>query len=570
MAYSDGLDNGAFKHFLTFNSSGLGKKYIVEPVGFDASDLVFKQESGRYGRDVSFAGGESEFTFMANVEHRGLTHEFDEIISNNNTYGYESDVKYGLEYNGSEYVLGELDFEFKKTDGIFYFTCKVIQDTLEATIKRHQKTNVNVFSDTDINGTPITPLSPELVVFKSTPVKRVSEWTISEPIPPTEASNVVGTSVVYASFTPVINQSEINDTLTPSFFFSSTESAREDATYIRAVDVSNDFVNLDNFVINIDNFTYNFSGRLATSGDSFPIQTTVLIRIGLDFDNPRLTSGFNIANNGTGISLESPTLNLERGETVWMWFRIESTSNDNLLYTYSVDSLDISASAIETSIDTVTESLRLIDVMKQVVTSTSGASVDAPEFEQGGELYSNFLVNGNQLRNIQDRDFNISFEDILKGIKEFDADYEVQPDGTIYFGTRDTFYKDVSIDTFTLKPNNVYEEYFNPRHTINTLEISYDNYEQGENEASENSKEGIHTEAQYNLPNQRVENEKSISLPWGRDPFLIDKVRRQGLAVPDETSQEDDETKFIVDVEEAEGDITINQTFFLNQIVVSE
>ena len=63
---------------ITINDNGIIEDISLynEPVGYDSVDFNLQQEKGRYGRDISFAGGEIEleFTPMAHPE------VFDKIV----------------------------------------------------------------------------------------------------------------------------------------------------------------------------------------------------------------------------------------------------------------------------------------------------------------------------------------------------------------------------------------------------------------------------------------------------------------------------------------------------------
>lgn len=542
----DGIDNGKIKHFLSFDSDGTGIIEIAEPVGFDGAEIQVKQENNRYGRDVLFAGGEAQFEFFSNTRFRNLTHQFEKLIEYDNTYGFESEVRYIIQYDGQDYIIGELDFEKKETDGIFYFRCKVIQDTVEARIKRHKGTNVDVYSDTKIDGTAITPLTPQGIVFKATPIRQSSEW-----FQPSSQVYDLFNGLNHISLTPGITSSAIENTLSPeSFFQGNNPNKLQNAVFLDAVNT------LDNVVVDLSDVTYS---------STTPQSINLIWRKGTNFD----TSDENIINfpqTATNYQESFSVGVLNRNERLWMYFVIIN-GNDNNPQTYTFSTCKIKATVTSTSIDSVVNTVRIIDVMNQVCDSIASAPVTAPEFETGGILYDQYLTSGTQLRNIYNRAFDFTFDDILKGIKEFDADYEVQKDGSIYFGTRDTFYKDDKLDTFTLKPNDAFAKAYNPKLTINTFNFKYDSYEKGQNAAQENSREGIHTEAQFSLPNLRVENKKEVSCPWSRDPFEIEKVRRQGLKVSDGTVQEDDESVFIIDVITGDGPISVTESFIFNHVI---
>lgn len=562
MSNHDALDQGKIKHFLSFENditTPVERIEILEPVGFDGVDFEVKQDAKRYGRDVLFAGGNGEFTFHPLPKLRGLDHQFEKLLATDAQYGFESLVKYILNYDGIDYVIGELDFGGSETDQIKYFKSKVIQDTLEATIKRNIKTNVNVLSDRKVNGGIIAPLIPEKLLVNATPLKVVSEWSQPEEYTIGHVQNRNS----YFCITPLIDKRGLDDTyqIPLTDFLNNTSFPNDsDADFVNVFELLNATNNLSNVTFSISNLTYD-----TRTPEESGFGLNFYYYIGETY-NPVEAVRVALPNAATDYAIDIPMGAIQRNESLWGFFHVfreNSAGTQNGTYT----SCTWQAVATSTAIDSVTKSIRLIDLMKQMVKSISDAPVDAPEFEEGGPLYDQFLILGNQLRNIDIDSFDISMDDILDGIKEFDADYEVQADGTVYFGTRDTFYQDIEMDRFNIKPNNEFKKTYNPRFELNTFNFKYEKYEKGQNDALENSREGIHTEAQYNLPNRRTSNTKSLSLPWIRDPFMIEKIRRQGLEVTDDTSQENDDDKVIVEVKKITAPITNTEGFQANHLI---
>jgi len=144
------LDNEEIHFYLQFGDAE--KVEIAEPIGFDGAMFNTETDKGRYGRDVTFAFGDSELEFSPNVYFRNLDHRFNQLISEYQTNGFESDVKFIMSTQQKEYVIGSLDFFYAETDLYNYFRCKVIQDTAQATIKRREDVKVDVFNDEDLKG----------------------------------------------------------------------------------------------------------------------------------------------------------------------------------------------------------------------------------------------------------------------------------------------------------------------------------------------------------------------------------------------------------------------------------
>lgn len=163
------------EHYLNFISDNTGMVRIDEPIGFDASNFVIEQDKNRYGRDISFAGEESDFTFVNINALYG--HYFDKLIEYDKIYGFESEVEYLLKDSETDvyYLVGQVDFVNKQTDQIKEFSCKFIQSTSQALLKRRNDVTVDLFSDTDLDGEPIEPVNTSGILIKAKPLVQLSE-----------------------------------------------------------------------------------------------------------------------------------------------------------------------------------------------------------------------------------------------------------------------------------------------------------------------------------------------------------------------------------------------------------
>ena len=72
-------------------------------------------------RDISFAGGETEFIFSSQENKYG--HQFERLLEYDKLYGFESDVDYVLREGAIDYLVGQVDFSTKNTDEFRVFSC---------------------------------------------------------------------------------------------------------------------------------------------------------------------------------------------------------------------------------------------------------------------------------------------------------------------------------------------------------------------------------------------------------------------------------------------------------------
>jgi len=208
------LNNRTIQHFLNFISNGEGRIQIDEPIGFDAAEFVDKQEDGRYGRDVSFSGGEIDFGFPNSSGHR-FGYQFALLITYDLLFGYESEVQYILQdTSGREYVVGQLDYFTKETDQITYFNSTVIQSTQQATVKRRKDIAIDLFGLEDLDDNVIAPVTTSNLLLEAKPIIQKSSWGVSLPYWTQTAGATPTSDDVFNQnpFTSITN-SEINDTI---------------------------------------------------------------------------------------------------------------------------------------------------------------------------------------------------------------------------------------------------------------------------------------------------------------------------------------------------------------------
>ena len=546
---------------------------IDEPINFATVDFQLSQKEKGYGRDVSFNGGEIQFEF---VKYRN--HYLDKLLLYNNNYGFESVVELII----STEVIGELDFATAITDDLEYFKCKVIQQAAKQIVKRRKSIKVNLFSDKDVDGNAITPLSAQNMIMIAKPIAENSRWRNGS-VGSYTALDTGGSTTSYRNYCGEM----YDDSLPTSYSASNTGSS--DGT--RMLTANNDLLNVK---IKITEFSVSL--YLNNRGTNWPFYYSgsgvatgyFAYRYGLDFTSAASTeykfpnTTFDLRYGG---SQKDYTLSavvdipiIPQGHSLWIyhyWTLSHSGGGvSEIKYSQTAMSMEIAASV--TSVNSVVLSFGLADVMRQVVKSISGLDIYAPRFDVGGEFYYNRLVNGNFLRQITEvteiiddgvnephpmivkRPFLISLEDLEKSLVELNVDWQITnyEDGIkIFFGTEDDFYANVPIKEFANVQFSSFSKSFNPRFKINEFNYGYKKFQsQKENEIL-NSYDLVNGESKWVLKNKNVENKKEISIEWVRDSFLIEESRRKAIDLSSLTSSQDDDTLFIIDSEDTRTEL---------------
>lgn len=544
---------------------------IDEPINFATVDFQLSQKDKGYGRDVSFNGGEVQFEF---VKYRN--HYLDKLLSYNNTYGFESIVELIITCGTVTTIIGELDFATAITDDLEYFKCKVIQQSSKQIVKRRKAVKVDLLSDKDVDGNAITSLVPQNILLLSKPIYQNSKWDATQ--------SYGGSNDYIQSFWSLSDTNPFHDIVYVTFANKLVLSGLQNATgplgYLFTRDASNvtyitAAIDLKNVVIKIPASSFNFrfnrqypTANTVTCEYKFIVQynsTTQVLK----------TNVFNTQDEQYSFNDEF-TINIPSiasGGTIKIYhsfdFDMQNIGTPYYVRMYLTTGLQSIKIEAETStFNSIAPSLRLVDVMRQVVKSISGLDISAPRFDVGGEFYDNRLLNGNSLRAISTKPFYTSLEDLEKSLVELNVDWEIDADGKIFFGTEDDFYTNNEVKFFPNTQFSSFNKSFNPRFSINEFNYGYKNFQSLKENEEPNSADVIHGESRWVLQNKMVENKKEISIEWTRDSFLIETNRRKALTekVTEDTASQDDDKLFAIDTYATPSDVIISQSYVVNHV----
>lgn len=541
------------KFTLNFKSDNYGLKSIDEPMGTSDINFSLKQKDNGMGRDISFSGDEIqfEFTHMRN-------HELKQLLYYNRKFGFESIVVLTIEIDPLNKYTCDLDFATAETDDLEYFRCKGIEDGKLQIVKARKEVKVDLLSDVDVDGNYIGGLVPENILLLAKPVIQKSEWKQSESFVKDWAG--YGQDAIFVSPVNSIEQSGLEETLVPFLSFVELPKLYTNAMLVEALD----YLTLINCQNNINNGTVTIKGlSLSITGIGFATRNTLNVSYSKtwnagDITTVRLedvTSDLIVVDKDYFV----PITGIDRNTKIVVYASVfqpyslpasTPVSSTNISLTLSGS---VSISAESTAYNSISKSLRLVDVMRQVVKSISGLQINAPRFEALGQFYDNRLFNGNFLRGITDKPFYISLEDIEKSITEMHGDWEIGSNGKVFFGIESDFYTGNEVGFFNNTQFSEMKKTYNPKYKINEFLYKYKNYQSLKENEEPNSADTIHGESRFVFFNKQVENKKDVEIDWTRDAFLIESTRRKSLTITSDTASQDDDTIFCID--------TINTTF---------
>lgn len=572
--------------YLNFKSRpDLGRiRFIAEPVGFDSADFAIIQDDGRMGVDTLFAGGTGKFQF-SKMAHPEI---FEPLQNTIETQGFEGVVDLEIDYNslGSIIVIGNLDLFTSDNNTYGLIKTDVILGQEFSKIKKNIEANVNVFSSLDIMRNSIIPVQKKKILIPPLPLYQVSSWESTTNTVQAIANvqrNVINPSQILvtrvgANNGSIVKNYGINDTL--SFFALTTAlnnqnggipnletftylEFRENASKLKIKITEINGLSKQNVIqSNIPG-----ASQILTGNGKVAIE----VRVGFDLETATVYTLWSKNHNytrplipATGDSQQTafpPELTfelpfVERNKRVWIYINpsASATMSDGsgTLSRYAtiglLTSWKIQATVTLTSYATVNDGLRLIDVVKYVAKSAGLANVSFPRAEQGGYLYDQFFFDGNLLRNLIDKPFNVTWKYITECFPEQHLDYEIQNDGSIFIGNDEDFIANKEMYVCEKMVFEGYSDNFNPEFGLNLYEFKFDNYQSQKENDTENTYDEVHGELQYKSPNENVTGTKEVNVAYSRSPFVLEALRIKAFRTATTTASSDDDKKILLDV----------------------
>lgn len=548
---------------LNFVTGQEGLFNIDEPDGFDEFSFTLEQESGRYGRDISFA--DNDITFYKNRNH-----QFELLLFYHQKYGWESRVELIVDLDGIEEVMGILDFKEATTDQIDFFKCSIIDDDTKSLIKKRDDIETNLFSNKTLDDDDIEPVSEFKMLFKSQPIRQKSTWDSGSLSTGKTSVSDFGGDTEIRFFNPIkeLEVFDIDDSFIPFSFKGQDEV---DFEVIKATN------NLKDVEIKFENTFFEISGD-SDGGANGDITYSLVVATALISDGKILRDDlgnlifeenviYTKKIGKSGFSFETGDFTfripfLTRGRSILIYWKIR-TKKTSLLGTIESfmtfgSGMKLNILATSVPFNTVLDSVRLVDAVKYNVKSISGGDVSFPIAEIGGEYYNHFLFTGKSLRNIKDV-FNIKFKEIEGFLKEFNGDFQIN-NGVVLFDTYLGFYSNTEIAKYDDVQFDSYEVNFNKRYTLNKFTYEYTKYFAKREEKAENTSETVHAKASYVILNKQVEDKKEVKVDFIRDPFFIQQQISLAIKESDNTSSDADRDIFIVHAIENNNDFTFSES----------
>lgn len=593
--------NKDFQLVLVFkNIEGFTEVPITQPSGFETFSQKIVQKKKGYARDIQsiedsitltfFKGAFEKVDFKTTlpngieVEHLTMGYEF--LIEAYKQKGFETKCELHIINKDIIYIVG--DVKIIGTDEQNFVKAKILQSGKKQLLKRRSSIKVEVLGDNDLDDNYIGKAKTEKILIKSKPTEQKSEWNVAPYVGYTYNQNNQTFHNMYQNPFNIIKVNGIDGTISPYDKAIGTWNGDENQINkiydFGIIDAIEDLVDVKVTIPSLFISYYiptnkEFTEDWNNSKQAFSVQFLTLPKgedkvdasdiinshselfahpnsgapdkkYSLEYKGIESVNQFNTVFKGDAkrydVKLKDVTFTIPsvpRGTRLcWIW----DMGRDYAITNWRDGRTIIKVTA--KGIDRVLNGVLYKDFLENVAKKTSGHDLKAPQFDKGGEHHLQFVMNGDMLRGRESK-FPVSFKDAYENLVEVNCDYQAN-ENEIIIGHESNFYPNIDLGAFMIAPDDSYEVSPNDKLAINELSFSYNNYEQDKDER--NTQEAIHTESQWHVPNEQVENKKKIQIKLVRDPFKIEAVSVQGTR--NNTSTSNDNTLFAIDaIEIPEG-----------------
>lgn len=565
------LEVHSIRLFLNFKDLdlGFGLVEITEPIGFDASNFVCLKDTGRYGRDVEYGNVDVELMFIDvatepttnvvtlpnGVIVDRLTMGLPFLLEADRLKGFEAEIEFIVEIDGETFTVGVIDCQDRETDGTTYYQAKIIQSTEKAELKRRESIKVDLFSNEDLDGNNVDPIETHNVLLKALPIKQISYWENDQEYTFKDLDNPPNTQAYFNGGT-VLKQFDIQDSYSlfaPKIQSSSASEINDNFKVLLAQTTLTD-VKIE---IEVDITFTMTQGPIQGQGR---IWIPVFVTDNLSDTNPESYDLY--FKNWTS---EDPGFVVNLKETLSVTIPIITPGKYVIIFCNLLGNADSDVEAVvrtwkqritanSTHYDSVIKACRHIDLMKKTAEKVGGYNLIAERYDVNGPFYNNFVANGYMMRQFLEKGddgisfvnikpLNVTYKDVVEQLQELNADYQVLKGRNIYIGNYKDFYPNRDLGGFIQSIDKDFETSYNEEYTLQSFHYRYNEYEQDKDEKG--TIEAVHTESEWMLPNKQVEGVKEVVVPFTRDFYRMESVRRDNFTSKRTTSTSNDDKFFI-------------------------
>lgn len=505
---------------------------INEPIGFDKVDFNLTRSETLHSISSNFAGNSIEFEFNKDVH----VNVFDAIIQEYEVNGFLGDVMLFITYNGNELFKGRFDFSTTQTDMLNYLKCQIVNKDKLYLLDKNKNVAVDLLSDKDLEQNTVEPAPLDSIGLPPITLYKESIWEDTE----VKATIVNGES----SFNNAQNTTkyEINDSL--SWMNSVDYWNFGGAYYGRNQQLISAKENLYNLEIEIEYLSgTNFVPPGGTQSAKLMVvygqerpdlgnldwynQTTKAVLLDISF-----SSTYNLP------PITSFTINsIPRGSGVWIFWQRDIGAP----LTFNNAGTKITINAQSKNYYSVNEAVFYENLVANAVKKIANI-----QNTQWNVNYYNATMafNGNLLRNILDKGFEIKWSDIAKQLDErnLGAYYNEDTD-TLVIDHRNNILGTNLIGTYgDLAKKDFYFVTEDENFIVNKFNYKYNKFQALKENNVNGNNASVHGESEWYINNKTFEGTIDVDLPFARDSFIIEDIRQKAIQYKEDTATNEDST----------------------------
>lgn len=539
---------------------------INEPIGFDKVDFNLTRSETLHSISSNFAGNSIEFEFNKDVHYN----VFDAIIQEYEVNGFLGSVMLFITYNGNELFKGSFDFSATQTDMLNYLKCQIVNKDKLYLLDKNKGVAVDLLSDKDLEQNTVTPALISTLSLPPVELFKESIW---------EDTQVTSYVMPTAGFSSVFNNAQN----TTKYEINNTLSWLE-RSQLNTVSLGRDFQLVSakenmksvSFLIEFKNNTSIYKSDLGSAN----IRVRLIIHYGDEFVNQTDSFWLNNTNRTTlldfTLNTSNPSYNLppyisyslpdmSRGSGIWLFWLVEGVSNLETAI-YSNFGTKITINAISTNFYSLTNSIKYTELVKNAVKKAS--NINNVIFN--ADFYDNtYSFNGNLLRQITDKGFDVKWQDIAKQLDERNLGaYYNETTDTLVIDHRNNILGNNLIGSYgDLAKKDFYFVTEDENFIVNKFNYKYNKFQaQKENNVNGNNA-SVHGESEWYISNKTFEGSVDVDLPFLRDSFMIEDIRQKALEYKEDTATNEDSTIILVETTDnipplqVTEKITVNTSF---------
>lgn len=535
---------------------------INEPIGFDKVDFNLTRSETLHSISSNFAGNSIEFEFNKDVH----INVFESIVQEYNTNGFLGDVMLFITYNGNELFKGSFDFSTTQTDMLNYLKCQIVNKDKLYLLDKNKNIAVDLLSYEDLDKNTVTPAPISTLSLPPVELFRESIWEDKEVKSYRLFANSTFNNMQYTV------KDEINDSLNWMDAIGVWEgdtqprygrtfqlvSAKENLTN---VNIQLEFENGCNFTSTTDDVLmqlYLFWGQerpdvnnndwYANLENKYTI-SSFIIPAGGSFDLSPTAISYNINR-------------VPRGSGIWLfWRRGEANRTSRVDYHNTISKITINATS--TNYYSLTDSIKYTELVGNAVKKISNIQ----NTQWNVNYYNNtYAFNGNLLRNITNKGFEVKWQDIAKQLNERNLGaYYNEATDTLVIDHRNNILGNNLIGSYgDLAKKDFYFVTEDENFIVNKFSYKYSKFQaQKENNVNGNNA-SVHGESEWYINNKTFEGSIDVDLPFVRDSFMIEDIRQKALEYKEDTATNEDSTVILVETRSNWLNFSVTETIKVN------